>query len=135
MKLICLVCGNHTYFELDVETLKEILVSKGDLILNNAVFSEFDYTEEILRRNLDKQVVAILEQPSSGLIFDPQTETYYSGLKIHCAQCGSNKVHIPSRRRSSLSLDEELRANLQEYQNIRKARCDHDNKLPVLWQP
>jgi len=135
MKLICIRCGNYTHFEIDVEIIKELVSEHDSLLVDNAIFSDFDYTEETLRKNLQSHIKFIMEQSSSDLHFDCQSETYYSGLNIHCAKCGSLKINIPSKNYKQLTLEEELKHNREEFQNLRKVRKSYENKLPVLWQP
>jgi len=47
MKLICVHCGNYTYFEVDIETVKEISTNAEGVIIENAFF-EFKNTEKSL---------------------------------------------------------------------------------------
>ena len=135
MKLLCLHCGNYTYFETDITTVKEITTCNGHIIIDNALFPDFDYTEDTLRDNLNDMIGYVLKQDDSGLAFDPETESYYNRC-IKCAICGSGKVAnpIPKPLPGNLSLEEELDKNREEFNYLRKERKHHENKLPVLRQ-
>ena len=134
MKLLCLVCGNYIYFETDITTVKEITTTGGLISVDNALFPDFDYTEDTIRDNLEDIVDYVLKQDDSSLVFDPETETYYN-KHITCARCGSVKVtrpFIPKPR--IIPLDQELEENRKEFNALRKERND-ENILPQLWQP
>ena len=135
MKLLCLVCGNYTYFETEITTVKEITTNDGHIVIDNALFPDFDYTEDTVRENLKDIVDYVLKQDDSSLAFDRETETYYN-RHITCARCGSLKVSKPFRPKPrTISLDQELEENRKEFETIRKERTDHENHLPILWQP
>jgi len=134
MKLLCLICGNYMYFETDITTVKEITTTGGLISVDNALFPDFDYTEDTIRDNLEDIVDYVLKQDDSSLVFDPETESYYN-RHISCARCGSNKVtrpFIPKPR--IIPLDRELEENREEFNALRKERND-ENHLPQLWQP
>ena len=134
MKLLCLVCGNYTYFETDITTVKEITTNDGHIVIDNALFPDFDYTEDTIRDNLKDIIDYVLKQDDSGLAFDPETETYYN-RNIICARCGSPKVTKPFiKKPRNIPLDQELEENQKEFEALRKER-QYENNLPVLWQP
>jgi len=134
MKLLCLRCGNYTYFITDITTVKEITTNGGLITIDNALFPDFDYTEDTIRENLKDIVDYVLKQDDSSLAFDPETETYYN-KHITCARCGSEKVTKPFRPKHRIvSLEQELAENREEYYSLRKERNDEDN-LPIVWQP
>jgi len=135
MRLLCLHCGNYIYFETDITTIKEITTNDGHIIIDNALFPDFDYTEDTIRENLKDIVDYVLKQDDSSLAFDPETETYYN-KHITCARCGSPKVTKSFRTKPcTISLDQELEENRKEFEALRKERTDHENHLPILWQP
>ena len=135
MKLLCVHCGNYTYFETDITTIKEITTSGGHIIIDNALFPDFDYTEDTIRDNLKDIVDYVLKQDDSSLAFDPETESYFN-RHISCARCGSPKVTKPFRPKPrTISLDQELEENRKEFEALRKECTDHENHLPQLWQP
>lgn len=134
MKLLCLVCGNYSYFETDITAVKELTANDGLISIDNALFPDFDYTEDTIRDNLKDMLDYVLKQDDSGLAFDPETETYYN-RHITCARCGSAKVTKPLRpKRQIMPLDQELEENRQEFNALRKERTD-ENNLPRLWEP
>lgn len=134
MKLLCLKCGNYTYFETDITTVKEISANGGLISIDNALFPDFDYTEDTIRDNLKDIVDYVLRQDDSSLAFDPETETYYNKF-ITCARCGSEKVTKPFKPKPRMmSLDQELEENRKEFEALRKERTD-ENNLPILWEP
>jgi len=134
MKLLCLICGNYMYFETDITTVKEITTTGGLISVDNALFPDFDYTEDTIRDNLEDIVDYVLKQDDSSLVFDPETESYYN-RHISCARCGSNKVTRPFRPKPRIiPLDQELEENRKEFNALRKERND-ENILPQLWQP
>lgn len=135
MKLLCLACGNYLYFETEITTVKEISSAAGQIVIANARFPDFDYTETSLRDNLKDIVDYVLKQEDSALAFDRETESYYNKF-ISCARCGSPHVTRPCQpppRR--ISLDQELDENRKEFKALRKERRDDENTLPQVWQP
>ncbi|MBW2108639.1 MAG: hypothetical protein DRH50_14660 [Deltaproteobacteria bacterium] len=134
MKLLCIRCGNYTYFETDITGIKEISAADGLMTIDNARFPDFDYTEDTIRNNLKDMVDYVLKEDDSSLVFDPETETYYNRF-ITCARCGSAKVIKPFRpKRRMVPLDQELEENREEFNALRKERTD-ENSLPRLWEP
>ena len=134
MKLLCLKCGNYTYFETDITTVKEISANGGLISIDNALFPDFDYTEDTIRDNLKDIVDYVLRQDDSSLAFDPETETYYNKF-ITCARCGSAKVTKPFKPKHRIvPLHQELEENRKEFEALRKERTD-ENNLPRLWEP
>ena len=53
MKLICIDCGNYTYFEADVEMQMAVLSQDGSVLIENAEYDSYDYTSDSLRCSLD----------------------------------------------------------------------------------
>ncbi|MBT3684009.1 MAG: hypothetical protein HOG35_13225, partial [Candidatus Marinimicrobia bacterium] len=53
MQLICHDCWNYSYFEADVETLRELKAGNGQLIVQDTKFEDFNYSESMLRDNLN----------------------------------------------------------------------------------
>ena len=134
MRLLCLHCGNYIYFETDITTIKEITTNDGHIIIDNALFPDFDYTEDTIRDNLKDIVDYVLKQDDSSLAFDRETETYYNRY-IFCARCGSPKVTKPFQPKPRhISLEQELQENREEYNSLRKECQDNENFLPILWK-
>jgi hypothetical protein len=136
MKLICIACGNRLYFELEEETVKELCNKSNGLIIQNAIFDDWDQTDEMIRENLNNILDYIMNENSSFLSYDYETECYYNPM-IFCAKCGSARVVPPYSSwsiKSTTSVDQDILNNRQEYINLRKERKQHENLLPVLWQ-
>jgi len=122
MNLICVSCGNYSYFEVEVEALKAIEVNDDGLLVND--------DDWILRANLDDIVNYALRDPN-------ETVTNAGNKYLTCSRCGSRKVVVPYVKWNppldNLSIDEELLENRTEYLNLRKER-HHENRLSLLWQ-
>ena len=134
MQLICHDCWNYTYFEVDVETLRELKASNGQLVVQATKFDDFNYSESMLRDNLNDIVQYVIKQNGAALIWDTESNSYQNNY-ISCARCGLKKVtkpysHWHSNRHQSL--DGELIANQKEFTELRKGRI-YANRLPVVW--
>jgi hypothetical protein len=136
MKLICINCGNDTYFEADVEGLKAIQPSDEGIIIDDADYDNWNYSDETLRANLMDIVDYVLKDSDNIIHYDSDTGCYYNSYII-CARCRSRRVTIPySEWRPPLpiqSVTNEIMTNRYEYLALRKERI-HENYLPVLWQ-
>ena len=135
MQLICHDCWNYSYFEADVETLRELKAGNGQLIVQDTKFEDFNYSESMLRDNLNDIVQYVIKQNGAALIWDPESESYQNNY-ISCAKCGSKKVTKPyslwhSNRHQSL--DRELIANHKEFTELRREK-KYANRMPVLWE-
>ena len=82
IKLICIKCGNFTYFESEARTTKEIEVTPNGLLIQNAIWDNCDYSEEDLLTTLSERI-------------DYALEDHVTDHSIICASCGSNQVTIP----------------------------------------
>ncbi len=130
MKMICWECFNYTYFEADVETLKELKTGKDGMIIQDSMFDDYNYSQGMLRDNLIDVVQYCINQNAD--VLDHNLENRY----LTCARCGSKKVTKPysswtSRRH--LPIEQEIHKNHQEYKELRKERL-HADQLPVLWK-
>ncbi len=133
--LICLDCGNERYFSIEEETVKEVFISGDKIIIQDAVFLDFNQTTEEIRRTLYDTVDYILRANASFLNYDFSTG-YYTNPVASCAQCFSTRVIEPVcewRPKKSVSLDDEIIDNRKEFQNLRKESKTNENNLPVLW--
>ena len=130
MNLICVACGNCTYFEVEVEAIKAIETDAVGLIIDDAIVDDWNYSDTTLRGNLDDIVSYVLRDPD-------ETVTDAGNKYIACAKCGSRNVVVPYVKWNPpldfVSIDAELIENRTEYLNLRKER--YENNLPVLWQP
>ena len=135
MQLICHDCWNYTYFEVDVETLRELKEDSGQLVIQDTKFDDFNYSQSMLRDNLSDIVQYVIKQNGAALIWDSESSSYQNNY-ISCARCGSKKVtkpysHWHSNRHQSL--DNELLANRKEFTELRRER-KYADRLPVLWK-
>ncbi len=134
--LICVSCGNKRFFESDIDTVKEISVNGEGVVVDNAVFDDWDYTDDTLRRNLSEMIEYVIMKDSSMLSYDHETGYYYNS-EIFCSVCGSPRVCPPFTEwhpRNDKTLDQEIISNRKEYNRLRKERKRNENNLPVLWQ-
>ncbi len=134
MQLICWDCQNYTYFEVDVETMKELKVNSACTVIEDAMFQDWNYSESMLRDNLNDIVAYVLKQDAGAIKIDHATGDYLNTY-VSCGRCGSKKVTKPysSWQHQHLSLEEELLKNKEEYSDLRK---EHNigHHLPVLWK-
>ena len=134
MKLLCLRCGNSTYFETAVETVLEVTVAEEGFLVDQALYADLDYTAETLRANLNDLLEYTGRQAEPDLLFDAETETYYSRY-FSCARCGQDRVAPPLKPPPvELSLADELNQHREEYLRLRKERQKYANHLSRLWQ-
>ncbi|TVL98082.1 MAG: hypothetical protein CV087_21780 [Candidatus Brocadia sp. WS118] len=124
IKLICIDCGNYTYFEADAETVREVRVTPEGLLVGDVCWSDCNESEEQLLGTLSDTIHYAL---------DPE-EPYHS---VQCARCGSNRVTIPfcewSPDKEYQSVEEQIFNHREELKQLRKERRSHDNKL-LLWK-
>ena len=123
MKLICIDCGNYTYFESDVEMQMAVLSQDGSLSIENADYDNYDYTSDSLRCSLDDLIEYVLRADSECLSFNRKINRYENRY-ITCVWCGSSNVTPPyceySPPKEYLSIDEELNNNRDEYLRLKK---------------
>mgnify|MGYP001373196913 CR=1 FL=1 len=134
MKLLCSTCFNYTFFEADVEYLRELAVKNGSLAVSDSHFDECNFTDTHFRDSLEDIVNYVIKSDTDALTWNSAKKTYENKY-IVCSGCGSSQVTIPYCKLpySYQSLEDELRENQNEYQQIRRKR--NGNKLPVLWKP
>lgn len=138
MKLICAHCGNYTYFTSDVEGLRAVRSTVEGIVVEDAVFdNNWNWSDSVLRDNLQDVVDWVLKQSDQALSYDTETGRYYNS-HISCARCDSKRVCPPyskwSPPKSLRSLEEELMENRNEFKYLRKER-HYANQLPVMWEP
>ena len=131
MELICINCGNFTYFEIEVESFKAIEPGTDGIIIDNYCVDEIDYTDDSIRSNLYDTIDHVLKHPDNCLQFDQYNHEYTNSFLI-CARCNSRKVVTPysewNPKALFKSLEEELNENRNEYLTLRKeVHCE--NKL------
>jgi len=137
IKLLCIDCGNYTYFEAEVEGIKAVEPNKEGIIISDAIIDNWNYTDETIRGNLNDIIDYSIKEHNEVLQFDYETGKYQN-IYIICSRCGSRLVTIPyvewQPRFDPIPLQDELLENRKDFLQLRKERKD-DNNLPVLWQP
>ena len=123
MKLICIDCGNYTYFAADVEMQMAALSLEGSVSIENAEYENYDYTSDSVRRSLDDLIEYVLRTGEDVLNFNPKIDRYENRY-ITCVWCGSSVVTSPtceySQPRVYQSIDEEINKNRNEYLRLKK---------------
>ena len=137
MKLLCLECGNYTYFNSDAQIYKNIRPTIDGLEINDVIIDEYNYSDSSVRDELQDNVDYVLKQSVSLLQFNNEIGHYESTL-ISCAVCKSKRVTPPysdwKPKRNYQTLQAEILNNKTEFNNLRKERT-YANNLPVLWKP
>ena len=137
MKLICLTCGNYTYFKSDVQVHRSIRPTNEGIIVEDAVFDGFNWSDSSIRDALYDNVEYVLKQSLEVLRFDNYSGQYENTM-ITCGRCNSKRVTPPYSewrpKGNYQSLQQELIENREEYKNLRKEKTYADN-LPILWKP
>ena len=123
MKLICIDCGNYTYFAADIEMQMAALSQDGSVLIENAEYDDYDYTSDSVRRSLDDLIGYVLRTGEALLIYNRKINRYEHRY-ITCVWCGSSSVTPPSceyiQPREYQSIDEEINDNRNEYLRLKK---------------
>ena len=123
MKLICIDCGNYTYFAADIEMQMAALSQDGSVLIENAEYESYDYTSDSVRRSLDDLIGYVLRTGEDLLIYNRKINRYENRY-ITCVWCGSSNVTPPSceyiQPREYQSIDEEINSNRNEYLQLKK---------------
>lgn len=137
MSLICLECGNYVYFTTDVQVFKAVRPTREGLLLEDALFDEFNWTNSSIRDELQDNVDYCIRASKEVLQFNIDTGHYENTL-IACGRCSSKRVTPPYSewrpRRPLKSVHEEILENRKEFKQLREEK-QYADKLPVLWQP
>ncbi len=133
MKLICINCGNYTYFAADVEIQMAVLSHDGSITIENAEYDSYDYTSDSVRCSLDDLIEIVLRADSDSLSFNGNFNRYENRY-ITCVWCGSSVVTPPSQEyiqpREYVSIDEEINNNRNEYLQLEKEGRKNAYLLP-----
>ena len=133
MKLICIDCGNYTYFEADIEMQMAVLSYDGSVSIENAEYDSYDVTSDSVRSSLNDLIGIVLRADIDTLSFN-RTIMKYENRYITCVWCGSSVVTPPSceyiQPREQVSIDEEINKNRNEYLRLKKERRNHAYLLP-----
>ena len=123
MKLICIECGNYTYFAADIEMQMAALSRDGSVSIENAEYDSYDYTSDSVRKSLDDLIEYVLRTGEDLLSYNRKINRYENKYII-CVWCGSSNVTPPSceyiQPREYLSIDEEINNNRNEYLQLKK---------------
>ena len=123
MKLICIDCGNYTYFAADIEMQMAALSQDGSVLIENAEYESYDYTSDSVRRSLDDLIGYVLRTGEDLMIYNRKINRYENRY-ITCVWCGSSNVTPPSceyiQPREYQSIDEEINSNRNEYLRLKK---------------
>ena len=123
MKLICIDCGNYTYFAADIEMQMAVLSSDGSVLIENAEYDSYDYTSDSVRRSLDDLIGYVLKIDEEVLSFNGKINRYENRY-ITCVWCGSSAVTPPTceyiQPSEYQSIDEEINSNKNEYLRLKK---------------
>ena len=132
-ELICLQCGNQTYFAVQCEYYKAVHPTPSGLQVTDAIIEDWNYTEDSLRTSLQEIVGYVLQQtqvsthPSLDRIL---LENPY----IRCGACESAHVTLRSvpwqPTHPAVSLRDELRNHHHEYLHLRKEGLPYADRLP-----
>ena len=123
MKLICIDCGNYTYFAADIEMQMAALSQDGSVLIENAEYESYDYTSDSVRGSLDDLIGYVLRTGEDLMIYNRKINRYENRY-ITCVWCGSSNVTPPSceyiQPREYQSIDEEINSNRNEYLRLKK---------------
>ena len=135
MKLICIECGNYTYFAADIEMQMAAISQDGSVSIENAEYDSYDYTSDSVRRSLEDLIGYVLKTGEDVLSFNRKINRYENRY-ITCVWCGSSSVTPPSceyiQPREYQSIDEEINNNRNEYLRLKK-EGRHAYLLPEQW--
>ena len=137
MKLLCIQCGNYVYFECDVQVHRSVRPTSEGILIGDAVFDEYNWSDSNIRDTLYDNVEYVLKQSAEVLQYDMDSGHYENTL-ITCGRCGSKRVSPPysmwSPRRLLKSVDQEIIDNREEFKDLRKEKNYHADNLP-MWEP
>ena len=123
MKLICIDCGNYTYFAADIEMQMAAISQDGSVLIENAEYDSYDYTSDSVRRSLDDLIGYVLKIDEEVLSFNGKINRYENRY-ITCVWCGSSAVTPPTceyiQPSEYQSIDEEINSNKNEYLRLKK---------------
>ena len=137
MRLLCLECGNYTYFTSEVQMYRSVKPGPDGLLIDDVLLEDFNYSDCNIRDELRDNVDYLLKQGAEAMYYDYDSGQVENNL-ISCARCESKRITPPysewNPKRNPMSLEQELMENRNEYQNLRKEK-EYANTLPVLWKP
>ena len=133
MKLICIDCGNYTYFAADIEMQMAVISQDGSVSIENADYDHYDYTSDSVRSSLDEIIEYVSRAYEDTLLFNHKKRRYENRY-ITCVWCGSNSVTPPTceyiKPSEYQSIEEEINSNRNEYLRLKKEGRKHAYLLP-----
>ena len=134
MKLICNNCFNYTFFDAEIDYLRQLEVKDGHFCISDAFCEDWNFTNTLFRNCLEDLVGYVVKNDIDALTWNSDNNCYENRY-IRCAECSSKQVTIPycryNYRRYQL-LEEEINENTDEYQKLRRKK--NGNYLPVVWK-
>ena len=76
MKLICIDCGNYTYFAADIEMQMAAISQDGGVSIENAEYDSYDYTSDSVRSSLDELIEYVSRAYEDTLVFNQKKRRY-----------------------------------------------------------
>jgi hypothetical protein len=73
MTFLCAECGNYTYFECDVQVHRSVKPTKEGIIVEDATFDDFNWSDSNIRDGLEDSVGYALKQSADVLQCNPDT--------------------------------------------------------------
>ncbi len=137
MTFLCAECGNYTYFECDVQVHRSVKPTNEGIIVDDATFEDFNWSDSNIRGGLEDSVGYALKQSSDVLQYNPDTGHYENTL-ITCARCGSKRVTPPYSKwspKNYKSVYKEILENREEFKQLRKEKYYHADKVRLLLKP
>ena len=123
MKLICIDCGNYSYFAADIEMQMAVISGGGGVSIENAEYESYDYTSDSVRSSLDELIEYVSRAYEDTLAYNHKKRRYENRY-MTCVWCGSKSVTPPTcecnQPRKYLSIDEEINNNRNEYLRLKK---------------
>jgi len=134
MRLICAACGNYTFFEGAVETVRIVTPTSQGLVVKDQDEEGIFDAGGWIRIGLTELVEQCERQDGEDLDWDLEEKCYVNG-NLMCARCGSRRVSRPyspwSPPRVEQSLEEEIHQNRNDWAWLRKERS-HADQLPGM---
>jgi hypothetical protein len=137
MRLLCLECGNYTYFTSEVQVYRSVKPGPEGLIIDDVLLEDFNYSECNIRDELRDNVDYLLKQGAEAMYYDYDSGQVENNL-ISCARCESKRITPPysewAPKHNPMSIEQELMEHKEEFKQFRKEK-HYANTLPVLWKP
>lgn len=80
MKLLCLECGNYTYFHSDVQVYRNVTPTIKGLVIDDVVIEDYNFSDSSVRDDLQDNVDYVLKQSVDLLQFNSDSGHYENSL-------------------------------------------------------